>query len=44
MDQIKDGWFNESTILWPGQTLGIKVKEVLYHDKSKYQDILIFES
>lgn len=44
MDQIKDGWFYESTVLWPGQRLCIQVKDILYKDKSDYQDILLFES
>lgn len=44
MNHIKDGWFGESTVLWPGQRLSLKIKEILYQDKSKYQDILIFES
>ncbi len=39
---IKDGWFYE--VHQGKQALGIKIKEVLYHKKSKYQDILIFES
>lgn len=35
-------WFSE--VHGEAQSLGIKVKEVLYHKKSKYQDILVFES
>ncbi|KNB41689.1 spermidine synthase [Blastocystis sp. subtype 4] len=27
-----------------GQRFGLKVKEVLYHEKSEYQDILVFDS
>lgn len=30
--------------MWPGQAMTLKVKEVLHHEKSKYQDVLIFES
>ncbi|CAH1276447.1 unnamed protein product [Diabrotica balteata] len=44
MDQVKNGWFSEISDLWPGQCFSLKVKEVLYKDKSDYQDILIFES
>lgn len=44
MDSIKDGWFRETTLLWPGQRLSLEVKEVLFADKSDYQDILIFQS
>lgn len=41
---IKDGWFREISDMWPGQAMTLKVKEVLHHEKSKYQDVLIFES
>lgn len=44
MELIKDGWFQEINKLWPGQCMSLKVKEVLYHGKSKYQDVLIFKS
>ena len=30
--------------MWPGQAMTLKVNNVLHHEKSKYQDILIFES
>ena len=30
--------------MWPGQAMTLKVKKVLHHEKSKYQDVLIFES
>jgi spermidine synthase len=39
-----DGWFREISNMWPGQAMTLKVKEVLHHEKSKYQDVLIFES
>ncbi|KUJ06204.1 spermine synthase [Mollisia scopiformis] len=41
---IKDGWFHEISEMWPGQAMTLKVKKILHHEKSKYQDILIFES
>ncbi|PBP16667.1 spermidine synthase [Diplocarpon rosae] len=41
---IKDGWFREISEMWPGQAMTLKVKNVLHHEKSKYQDVLIFES
>lgn len=44
MDLIIDGWFHERGELWPGQAMSIKVKEVLYHGRSKFQDVLIFSS
>lgn len=39
---IKNEWFIEE--FKAGQGLALKVKEVLYHEHSQYQDILIFES
>lgn len=41
---ITDGWFREISDMWPGQAMTLKVKKVLHHEKSKYQDVLIFES
>ena len=41
---IKDGWFQERSHMWPGQAMTLKVNQVLHHEKSKYQDVLIFES
>lgn len=42
---IVDGWFREiSDTMWPGQAMTLKVKKVLHHERSKYQDVLIFES
>lgn len=44
MDLIIDGWFHERGVLWPGQAMSLKVKQVLDHHRSKFQDILVFES
>ncbi|KAK3685399.1 spermidine synthase [Podospora appendiculata] len=41
---IKDGWFREISNMWPGQAMTLEVKKVLHHEKSQYQDVLIFES
>lgn len=41
---IVDGWFREISDMWPGQAMTLKVKKVVHHEKSKYQDVLIFES
>ena len=30
--------------MWPGQKFGLKVQKVLHTEKSKYQDILVFQS
>ena len=44
MDLIIDGWFHERGVMWPGQAMSLKVAKVLYHGRSKYQDVLVFES
>lgn len=41
---IKDGWFKETETMWPGQAMTLKVKQVLHHEKSLFQDVLVFES
>ncbi|CAK7209686.1 putrescine aminopropyltransferase [Sporothrix bragantina] len=43
-ETIKDGWFREINHMWPGQAMTLQVKKVVHHEKSKYQDVLIFES
>lgn len=47
LNQIKDGWFREITRSWPGSqdfAMTLKVDEVLYYEKSPYQDILMFKN
>ncbi|KAK3808797.1 MAG: spermidine synthase [Benniella sp.] len=41
---VKDGWFMETSTLWPGQAMTLEVKEILHVEKSSYQDILVFQS
>lgn len=41
---LPDGWFSERSELWPGQAMTLKVNQILHLEKSKYQDILVFES
>ncbi|KAG0151056.1 hypothetical protein CROQUDRAFT_651573 [Cronartium quercuum f. sp. fusiforme G11] len=41
---IKDGWFREESHLWPGQAMCLQVKKILHVEKSKFQDVLVFES
>lgn len=42
---IKDGWFAEiSDTMWPGQAMSLRVKKILNVEKTKYQDLLVFES
>lgn len=37
-------WFFEQGSLLPGQKLGLEIDEILFHEKSKYQDVLVFQS
>ena len=37
MDIAKEGWFTELSTMWPGQGLSLKVEEVLYQGRSKFQ-------
>ena len=42
---MENGWFNEvSETMLPGQKFGLQAEEVLFQEKSKYQDILVFKS
>ncbi|KAJ1908887.1 putrescine aminopropyltransferase [Tieghemiomyces parasiticus] len=41
---IVDGWFRETATMWPGQAFSLEVQQILHHEKSKYQDVLVFES
>ncbi|XP_028596497.2 spermidine synthase isoform X2 [Podarcis muralis] len=41
---IQEGWFRETCSLWPGQALSLQVQEVLHHQRSPFQEILVFRS
>ncbi|KAM9243792.1 spermidine synthase [Dugong dugon] len=41
---IREGWFRETCRLWPGQALSLQVEQLLHHQRSQYQDILVFRS
>ena len=43
-DQITDLWFHDSIEFGHGCSLHIKIKDVLYHARSKYQQIGVFET
>lgn len=44
MQNIKEGWFTETSPMWPGQATSFQMEEVLYHKKSKFQDVMVFKS
>ena len=43
LGRLEGEWFSEVNDEWPGNAFSLKVKKVLCHEKSKFQDILIFE-
>ena len=43
MDKLKLNWFSELNPLWPGQCMSLEVEEVLFNEKSDYQDVLVFK-
>ncbi|CAL5229126.1 g12391 [Coccomyxa viridis] len=44
MGVAKQGWFTELSTMWPGQGLSLKVEEILYQGRSKFQDVCVFQS
>lgn len=40
---LRKGWFTESLDLRPGEAYAVEVEKVLHHERSKYQDILVFK-
>ena len=41
---IRDGWFHETNSQWPGQAMSLQVQRILHVERSKFQDVLVFES
>ncbi|KAF4692650.1 hypothetical protein FOZ60_012949 [Perkinsus olseni] len=38
-------WFSEvSDEMWPGQSMSLEISKVLYHKRSRFQDIMVFDS
>ncbi|GBO01712.1 Spermidine synthase [Araneus ventricosus] len=44
LDSFKRGWYSETGTVTGDQAMSVKVEKILYQGKSKYQDIIIFES
>jgi hypothetical protein len=42
MGVAKAGWFTELSTMWPGQGLSLKVEDILFQGRSKFQ-VLIHE-
>jgi spermidine synthase len=43
-DQIINGWFSEVCNMWPGRALSIKLKKTLYSERSKFQQIDVYQT
>lgn len=41
---LQDGWFMEKNNQWPGQATSLQVSKVLLHQRTKFQDLMVFES
>ncbi|OQV24766.1 Spermidine synthase [Hypsibius exemplaris] len=37
-------WFSEVSAVCPGQSFSLEIEKVLYHKRSLYQDVLVFQS
>ncbi|CAF0794447.1 unnamed protein product [Rotaria sordida] len=45
IDENNNKWFREkNSEFWPGQEFLIEIEEILYQQRSKYQDVLVFKS
>ena len=44
MSLIKDDWFSEKVVMWPGQKFSLQVEDVLFEGKSDFQDVMVFNS
>ena len=45
MNALRDGWFSEiQEEMWPGQAMSLQVEEVLFHEKSKFQDVQVLKT
>ncbi|PIA62104.1 hypothetical protein AQUCO_00200242v1 [Aquilegia coerulea] len=38
------GWFSQISLMWPGEAHSLKVEKILFQQKSKYQDVMVFQS
>lgn len=44
ISSIIPGWFSEMSPMWPGEAHSLKVEKILFQGKSKYQDVIVFQS
>ena len=41
---VRDGWFAEKEVMWPGQRMALKVEALLLNRRSALQHIVVFDS
>lgn len=44
ISSIIPGWFSEISPMWPGEAHSLKVDKILFQGKSKYQNVIVFQS
>lgn len=44
MGKLNNGWFSETSPLWPGWALSLEIEETLYSGKSQYQNIDVYKT
>jgi len=44
MDSILNGWFAEKSQMWPGQAQCLEIEQVLFSQRSEFQDVMILKS
>jgi len=40
---VENGWFYEKNEQWPGQAAGLEIDKVLLQEKTKFQDLMVFQ-
>ena len=43
-DKLMNGWFSETSDIWPGIALSIEIETLLYSQKSRFQQIDLYET
>lgn len=44
LDRLKNGWFSETSDIWPGIALSMEIEKKLFSKKSKYQQIDLYQT
>ncbi|KAJ0989628.1 hypothetical protein J5N97_007984 [Dioscorea zingiberensis] len=44
ISSVIPGWFSEMSPMWPGEAHSLKVEQILFQEKSQYQNVMVFQS